>query len=145
MAYLTWLGDAVQNALTQKRIGSPVALRAYFLLSPDHGLLLPTLAEALTTAARWFGSPLTRVYALGGVRGGEITAVAEFSAGQTALLTVATLRDPIPLADLLIIGNHGTIRHQDHPASFQPGPADPKLARALQRSLAAGVPVEVER
>ena len=144
MAYLTWLGGVVHQALTQKRIGTPVALRAYFLLSPDHGLLLPTLAEALTTAARWFGSPLTRVYCLGGVRAGEITAHAEFSAGQTALLTAATLRDPLSLADLLVIGNHGTLRHQDRPESFQPGPADPKLARALERSLAAGAPVEVE-
>lgn len=145
MAYLTWLGGIVQDALTQKRIGSPVALRAFFLLSPDHGLLLPTLAEVLATCAGWFGSPLTRVYALGGVRGGEITALAEFSAGQTALLTAATLRDPTPLADLLVIGNHGTLRHQDHPESFQPGRADPKLARAIERSLAAGAPVEVER
>jgi hypothetical protein len=143
MAYLAWLADNVQNAITQKRIGTPVALRGFFLLSPDHGLLLPTLAEALMTAAQWFGSPLTRVYALGGVRGGEITALAEFSAGQTALLTAATLRDPTPLADLLVIGNHGTLRHQDHPESFQPGRADANLARALERSLAAGVPVEM--
>jgi len=143
MAYLTWLGGAVQQAITQKRIGSPVALRAFFLLSPDHGLLLPTLTEALTAVTQWFGSPLTRVYALGGVRTGEVTALAEFSAGQTALLTAATLRDPTPLADLLVIGNHGTLRHQDHPESFQPGRADPQLARALERSLAAGAPVEV--
>ena len=89
MAYLTWLGGAVQQAITQKRIGSPVALRAFFLLSSDHGLLLPTMAEALTAAARWFGSPLTRVYALGTVQAGEITALAEFAAGQTALVTAA--------------------------------------------------------
>jgi hypothetical protein len=145
MAYLTWLGGAVQQAITQKRIGSPVALRAFFLLSSDHGLLLPTMAEALTAAARWFGSPLTRVYALGTVQAGEITALAEFAAGQTALVTAATLRDPIPLADILVIGNHGTLRHQDHPEAFQPGRADPKLARALERSLAAGDPVAVER
>jgi hypothetical protein len=145
MAYLTWLADNVQNAIIQKRIGTPVALRGFFLLSPDHGLLLPTLAEVLTTAAQWFGSPLTRIYALGGVRAGEITALAEFSAGQTALLTAATLRDATAMADLLVVGNHGTLRHQDHPESFEPGRADPKLARALERSLAAGAPVEVER
>lgn len=145
MAYLTGLRGAVQDALTAKRIGSPVSLRALLLVSPDHGLLLPTLAEILTVCTQWFSAPPARLYALGGVRDGVITALAEFPAGQTALVTAATLHDPTPLADLLVIGNRGTLRYQDHPESFAPGPADPKLSRALERSLALGTPVELER
>jgi len=145
MAYLTWLGGAVRNALTQKRMGTPVAVRGYFLLSPDHGLLLPTLAEALTMTAGWFGGLPARVCALGGVRSGEVTVLAEFPGGETALLSAATLRDPPALADLLVIGNRGTMRYQDRPEALAPGSADPKLMRAIERSLAEQGPVEVGR
>ena len=145
MSHWAWLEQAVAEAIAQKRIGSPVSLRAFFHLSADHGVLLETLGEALTAAGGWFRSPAVRVYALGGVRAGEITAMVEYAGGETALVSVATLRDPAPWADVLLIGNRGTLRYQDHP---EPGPgarADRKLLAAVERSLAQAAVVEVER
>lgn len=96
MSYFAWLSKAVAEAIDQKRIGSPVSLRAFFYLSPDHGLLLPTLGEALAAASAWFRGRPVRVYALGGIRAGEITVLVEYSAGQTALVSAGILRDPMP-------------------------------------------------
>ena len=137
MAYFPWLAKAVKSALSQNRIGTPVALRASFHLTPDHGRLLPILAEAVTTASGWFAGEPTRIYALGGIQTGEITVMVEFARGETALVSTAVLRIPVPLADLLLIGNRGTLRFEDAPAAG----INPKLLKAIEQSLAARSPV----
>ncbi|MBI3697062.1 MAG: hypothetical protein HY238_19785 [Acidobacteria bacterium] len=143
MSYFAWLEKAVAEAIAQKRIGSPVSLRAFFHLSADHGVLLPLLGEALGAAGVWFAAPAVRVYALGGARDGQVTALVEYAAGQTALVSVATLHDPAPLADLLLIGNHGTLRYQDQPDYRPADRANAKLLQAIEKSLAGQAPVEV--
>lgn len=136
------LEQAVSRALASKRIGIPVAARGFFQVSPDHGALLAVLESAVAASAVWFGSGVRRVYALGGARHGEITVTVEFAAGQTALVSAAVLRDPAPLADLLLLGNRGTLRFQE-PAALRPEGAHPALRAAIERSLASGQPVEV--
>jgi predicted dehydrogenase len=137
------LARAVQQAVASGRIGTPVALRAHFHLSADHGTLLAALEAALTAAATWFASTPARVYAAGGARHGEITALAEYAGGQTALVSVGVLRDSLPRTDILLIGNHGTLRFQE-PVALEAEAGHPGLRRAIEQSLAAGAPVEVQ-
>jgi hypothetical protein len=135
------LGEAV--AAAQKQIGRAVALRAFFELSADHGRLLPVVEAALAAAEQWFGSTPARVYALGGARHGEVTVLAEYAGGQTALVSAGVLRDPLPRADVLLIGNHGALRFQE-PAALAAEPAHAGLRRAIEQSLASGAPAEVK-
>jgi hypothetical protein len=143
VSYFTWLEKEVARAIARKRIGTPVSLRAFFHLSADHGRLVGALAEALAAAGAWLASSPVRLYARGGVRAGEITAMVEYAGGQTALVSAAVLRNASPLADVLLIGNRGTLRYQDHPEPGEPGRPDARLWRAIEASLAAGAPVEV--
>jgi hypothetical protein len=145
MTYFAWLEKTVAGAIAQQRIGSLVSLRAFFQLSADHGRLMGILGEALAAAGKWFGSRPVRVYALGGIKAGEITAMIEYSGGETALVSAGVLRDPVPIADLMLIGNRGTLRHQDSPQLGEPGRGDEKLLRAIEKSLVGQAPVEVEK
>lgn len=143
MSYFAGLGKAVAAAIAQNRIGSPVCLRAFFQLSADHGRLLQTMGEALAAASQWFSSPPARVFALGGIAAGEITAIVEYAGGQTALVCVGVLRNAPPLSNLLLIGNRGTLRFEDAPEIGEPGPANRPLLSAFEKSLAAQAPIEV--
>lgn len=145
MSSFAGLEKAVAGAIAQKRIGSPVSLRAFFHLSADHGKMMPALGEALAAAERWLGSPPVRVYALGGVRTGEITAMVEYAGGQTALVSVGVLRNPAPASNLILIGNRGTLRFEDDSELGEPGAGSRKLVEAVERSLAAQNPVEVDK
>ena len=142
-AYFVRLGRMVRSAVSQRRIGSPVALRAFFHLSPDHGRLMPLLGEALNTASGWFASPPARLYALGGVREGQVTVLLEYAGGETALVSVGVLQDPTPSADLLLIGNRGTLRYEGRSEPGEPGAVDARLVGAVERSLASRTPVEI--
>ena len=144
MGYFAGLEKAVAEAIAQQRIGSPVSLRAFFHLSADHGLLMQILGEALAAAEKWFRSAPVRVYALGGIRTGEITALVEYAGGQTALVSVGALRNPTPLANLMLIGNRGTLRFEDDSEWGEPGEGNRKLMREVERSLATQTPVEVQ-
>jgi hypothetical protein len=137
------LARAVSQAIASGRIGTPVALRGHFHLSADHGTLLPALEAALGAAAAWFTSAPVRIYATGGARYGEITALAEYAGGQTALVSAGVLRDPLPRADVLLIGNHGTLRFQE-PVALAAEQGHAGLRRAIEQSLASGAPVEVK-
>ena len=145
MDTFTRLTRTVAEALASQRIGLPVSVRAHFHLTADHGLLLPILEAALAAAEKWFASSATRAYALGGARHGEITALVEYTAGQTALVSVAVLRDPLPRTDILLLGNRGTLRFQESVTLGADGASHPKLRAALERSLTTQAPAEVER
>ena len=46
MQYLERLEKWIVSALAEKPVGEPVAVRAFYHITSDHGLLLPVLAEA---------------------------------------------------------------------------------------------------
>src|SRR5262245_45571344 len=115
MAYLDQLEKWIASGLAQKPVGEPVAVRAFYQLTADHGLLLPMLAAATSMTATWFSSQPVRLYALGGAQTGYISVLAEFARGQTAILTVESLQQRRPAVSVLVIGNHGTLRHEDSP------------------------------
>jgi hypothetical protein len=129
-----------------------VSVRAFLALSADHGHLEAVATQTIVQAAGWFDAPVSSVYALGGAEGGQLAALVEFSAGQSALVTVASLAaSASPTADVLVIGNHGTV-HWDGRANENVGDeryAPPTLddtgraiRAAIRESLATSQPVE---
>ena len=50
MSYFDWLAGSLKEKLSERVIGDPVALRGYFQVADDHGLLIPTLAAAVAVA-----------------------------------------------------------------------------------------------
>jgi hypothetical protein len=148
VAYLDRLEKWIASGLAEKPVGEPVAVRAFFQLTGDHGLLLPTLAAATAIASTWFSSRPSRLYALGGVEAGYASVLAEFAGGQTAMLTVESLQRGRPSVTMLVIGNHGTIRYEDSPESTGSDisgiPWKKPLLEALEQSLRRAAPVLVE-
>ena len=148
MAYLDWLEKTLASKLSEKPIGEPVVVRAFYQLTPDHGVLIPVLAAATSMAASWLGSRPARVYAQGGAAHGYATVLAEFAGGQTALITSETAQPEGHSVRVLIIGNHGTLSYHDAPGGgpvLAPDSAgNRRLHAAIERSLRAGRTVEVE-
>ena len=135
MAYLTWLAESVRLKLQAKAIGQPVALRAHFELSGDHGLLTPTTATGVSLAVEWFESNELSLYAQGGASQGYVNVLARFDGGQTALLGSALtqtgdLARP-PSVMLLLVGNLGTMRFEDEPGRFEDEPGGDTLDASL--------------
>ena len=135
MAYLTWLAESVRLKLEAKAIGEPVALRAHFELSGDHGLLTPTTATGVSLAVEWFESNELSLYAQGGASQGYVNVLARFEGGQTALLGSALtqtgdLARP-PSVMLLLVGNLGTMRFEDEPGRFEDEPGGDTLDAGL--------------
>ncbi len=143
MQYLEWLERQFAVPAVEKRIGQPVALRAYLQVTSDHGLLLPVLTRAAVTASKWMRAPVSKLYAQGGVTAGYVTVLAEFAGGQTALLASETLRGEPPMVTLLLIGNHGTMRFDDQPRPVTEATGSAGLERAIQDSLRSGKPTAV--
>lgn len=135
MAYLTWLAESVRLKLQAKAIGQPVALRAHFELSGDHGLLTPTTATGVSLAVGWFESNELSLYAQGGPSQGYVNVLARFDGGQTALLGAAlTQTSDIarpPSVMLLLVGNLGTMRFEDEPGRFEDEPGGDTLDAGL--------------
>ncbi|MEZ5402154.1 MAG: hypothetical protein R2729_20945 [Bryobacteraceae bacterium] len=145
MPYLDWLTEQIASRLHAGSIGQPVFLRANLELAADHGLILPTAAEAVEAAVTWLQSPVRTLYAAGGPRGGFISLALAFSGGQTAALGAELNANGEPSARLLIVGQHGILRlhHLPEPAEL----ANPTIGAAsrwipmIERALATGRPV----
>lgn len=147
MKYLGWLSDAIGAKLNARAIGKPVFLRANLQLSADHGLLLPLAAELVETAGRWLGAPVSTVYAQGGVRWGFISLLLQCESGESALIAIETTHGAQPEAQVLVVGQHGTLRFDDFPEPLQIDSAAPvptaSLVRAIQSSLDGATAVRV--
>ena len=64
------------------------------------------------TASSWLDASPKRVYAQGGKDAGQITATVHYVSGQTALVSVGTVKaNGTPRADLMLLGNKGAIYH----------------------------------
>lgn len=143
MSYLDWLEKSLLAAVAGQRIGQVVSVRAIFQITADHGLLVPLAAQAVETASRWLASPAARIYAQGGVREGFVTVLAEFGGGKTAVVTVEGLRQEAPLALVLLIANHGTLRWDDAPQPLGAWDRHSRLASVIERALGSHRPQEI--
>src|SRR2546423_5993042 len=130
--------ETVQTALKAKRIGTPVFARIVAHTVEDHGRIEPVLATALEASAAWMGESIIRVAALGSVASGQITLLASFARGQTALISAGTRATSPALIEMTVIGNRGTITWE--PATCEALAAkepDPDLTGDARRLLRA--------
>jgi len=148
MRYLEWLDKTVGDRVSSGVIGAPVFLRADLQLAADHGLLGPLAGAAVESAVRWLNASVHSIYALGGAAAGNVTVMAEFSGGQSALLSAEMIWDGDASAQLLIIGQKGSLRIDDFPElpQLKGSPAAGKRWHdAILRSIEAGKPVVMAR
>ena len=109
---MQFLYKTVKEVLDSGRIGSPVFVRCIAQIASDRENLKDVLAEALATANLWLDASPQRVYAQGGKDAGQITATVHYVSGQTALVSVGTVKaNGTPRADLMLLGNKGAIYH----------------------------------
>jgi predicted dehydrogenase len=145
--YLKWLDKTIGEPIAGGRIGRPVFVRAHAELISDHGLLIALLGHFVRMSASWMNSPLRRLYAQGGARAGYLSALLEFSAGQTALAGATLRRGEQGEVSFLIAGQQGTLRLDDLPEPWQLDgqlPAgDARIMQALERSLSSSAPVSL--
>jgi predicted dehydrogenase len=142
----------VAAALETGQIGTAVAIRLVADLTTDHGLIERQLARILEVCAHWLGSPPDQLTAFGGIQRGQVSALARFEAGSTALVSVAASAFGRPLLDITVWGNRGTLSWNDACTGYvragedvDPG-LSPQAARFLQwarDSLASGQSVHV--
>jgi len=117
--YLDSLGQQIESRLKSGTIGKAVFVRAHLQLTADHGLLLPLAAEGLELAQRWIATPVHAVYPLGGVPQGFINLMVDFSGGEAALITAELTLGGEAVTQLLITGQHGSLRLDEYPEPSQ--------------------------
>ena len=109
------LSDVVQTTtrgLQTGQIGSPVALRVIAHTVVDHGELQGTAAWLLHQAESWFNSRVQNVIVIGSVENGQISILASFTSGTSALLSIGTPVANQGILELVLWGNHGTLAWQ---------------------------------
>lgn len=148
MRYLEWLEKAVGERLSSGAIGPPVFVRADLQVAADHGLLGPLAGAAVESAVKWLNASVHSIYALGGAKAGTVTVMVECTGGQSALLSADMVWEGDAAAQLLIIGQKGTLRLDDFPEvpQLKGSPAAGKRWHdAIVRSIETGKPVTMAR
>ena len=136
------LSDVVQtttHGLQTGQIGRPVALRVIAHTVVDHGELQGTAAWLLHQAESWFNSRVQNVIVIGSVENGQISILASFTSGTSALLSIGTPVANQGILELVLWGNHGTLAWQSEAthgnlatADHQP-PLDPRATELLDQ------------
>ena len=113
MKYLAWLDKTLAAKLKEQPIGRPVFLRAFMQLTADHGRLREVAGEALVLAASWMGDTVVETVWQGDAKQGYVSAMARFRSGQTALISSELTHGEEPAVQLLLMGQHGSLRFED--------------------------------
>ena len=156
MINLTPLATAVSQETSSGRLGEPVFARLILVISSDHGHLIPLSEEAVVLIQEMLQFQVEAVLARGSQESGSLTVQLDLERGRSALVVVAIRREEEPQLDLLLVGNHGTLRYRnDGPlleAELEAGSggkvaestgAASDIRRALQQSLGSGKPVRL--
>ena len=127
--------QTVQNALATKQIGAPLAVRIVAHQSADHGTLERLAAVGLETAAGWLRSQPDRLMVSGSVERGQLSTLARFAGGQTALVSAGSCGVGRPLLEVVVIGSSGILSWEadDSPTSGdEPGRREEKLSEQAE-------------
>ena len=121
-------------------------------LTADHGRIERQLARILEACAEWLGSRPDQLTAFGGVEVGQVSALARFETGASALVAVGATGAGRPLLEVTVWGNRGILSWDG--SCITPlapaGESDPALSEPAARflqwtrdSLASGQSVHV--
>ena len=143
------LQQSVSSVIAEGRIGSPVFLRCMAHLPAAETNFVSRMAALVAVANTWMPSPPERIYAHGEIDKTQITAMVQYTGGQTAMLSL----NRIPKAqdttvNLLLIGNKGVIHHEtpvERHRLMQP-PIElnggEELIELIEAAINAGTPLE---
>ena len=131
----------------------PVAARSQTVeIERPAQTVLARLAYLITTVRQWMGQDLSRLYALGSVKSGQVALTLEFHQAATALVNWASSPAQGDGVDLMVIGNQGALYHDggtaelwDEPATLPPAPADKNLVNLITQALQTNRPVVVKK
>ena len=145
------LARAVASNIESGRIGGPVFLRwTLFSDTPDGGIESAICAMA-SKASDWMGGPLRSLFAMAGADCSTITVLADYPAGQTALLTAGRAHGR-PEIDFTLLGNNGALYHHDLPQFVPEGifnadrcERDARMLEIVRDSIQSGSPVSWKR
>jgi predicted dehydrogenase len=101
--------QTVAEALRVGQIGTPVAARVVAALTADHGTIERQLARILEVCADCLRSQLDQLTAFGGVPTGQVSALAQFEGGATALAAVSVMGVGRPLLEVTVWGSRGIL------------------------------------
>ncbi len=101
--------QTIGQALKTGQIGTPVAVRIVAHLSADHGTVERLSASALEAASTWLQSQPTELTASGSAERGQVSTLARFAGGQTALVSAGSSGVGSPLLEILVFGNRGVL------------------------------------
>ena len=111
MTYLTRLTAAIKRELEEGRLVTPVYVRLVMVASSDHGHLVPNSVAGMRLVQELLGPPIEEIFAAGSVESGNLSVQLHLEGGRTGQVISILRRDGSPGADLLLVGNHGTLRH----------------------------------
>lgn len=143
--YLDWIDRTVSARLRDGAIGKPVFARLFLQLGADHGVLEPLLSAALRPVSNWLGARTVRLRVQGGAQAGYLSGHFELEGGQSALIAVEAAPGE-PSCQLLVIGQHGSLKFDDYPDPVPalPAPKPGAEAAVIRKAIASGA-VEVTR
>ena len=106
------LQQSVSSVIAEGRIGSPVFLRCMVQMPIVDTNIVSGMAALVEVANSWMPSPPERIYAPDQVDTTQITAMVQYTGGQTAMLSL----NRIPAVgeasvNLILVGNKGVIHH----------------------------------
>lgn len=152
MTYLTRLTAAIKNELAQGRLGTPVYVRIVIVASSDHGHLVPVSVTGVQVVQELLGPAIDEIFVAGSVESGNLSLQLHLQGGRTGQVVVILKREGAPGADLLLVGNHGTLRHDLAEAGladetgeglWSPGSVRAELVEAVEESLRKRMPVRL--
>lgn len=108
------LSKTVSDEISSGRVGTPVFARLVMAILRDRGSLLPALGEGVAFIEQILGNPVQSLFASGAVDLGHVSVQLRCEGGSTALVSKAGPPPGLPRVDLLVVGNHGTVRHESH-------------------------------
>ena len=151
MIDLAPLKTAVFQEISSGRLGEPVFARLILVVSSDHGHLIPLSEQAVGFIQELLQFQVEAVLTRGSQESGSLTVQLDLEGGRSALAVVAIRREEEPQLDLLLVGNHGTLRYRNDGSLLEstleaepggmvaetPGAAS-DLGRVVQESLRSG-------
>jgi hypothetical protein len=142
--------QTIKEIIETGRVGTPVFVRFVVQIMPSGEHILDTLARFLVITGSWLTSIPIRVYVQHKENSAQITASAEYTGGQTAIVSVNIANVISSKIDLMMIGNKGAV-YQDSEmmppgfdVDFEPTSIPEWLMDAIEQSLFAGKPVSIE-
>ena len=147
---MQFLYQTVKEIIDAGSVGTPVFVRFVVQIIPSGEHILDTLARFLVITGSWLASIPIRVYVQHKENSAQITASAEYTGGQTAIVSVNLADVVSSRINFMMLGNKGAVYHDGgvmppgFDIDYEPLEVPEWLMDAIERSLFAGKPVSIE-